>query len=94
MFSEHKENPYTVTVKTAEFFRCGFLKDTQIVVADSLVDEVVKMLLKFSLYSCNDVVLIHKYDKLKESVIISTLLTIITSLQMNNAMNIYCMYCS
>lgn len=40
-------------MKTAEFFSCGFLKDTQIVVADSLVDEVVKMLLEFALY-CND----------------------------------------
>ena len=39
-FAVHKENPYSVTVTTAEFFACGFLKDTQIVVADSLVDEV------------------------------------------------------
>ncbi|CAB3981507.1 serine threonine- kinase drkD [Paramuricea clavata] len=38
-FQVHTTNPYTVTLQTAEFFTFGFLKDTQIVVADSLVDE-------------------------------------------------------
>ena len=38
-FQAHTTNPYTVTMQTAEFFTCGFLRNTQIVVADSRVDE-------------------------------------------------------
>ena len=40
MHLAHTTNPYTITMQTAEFFTCGFLKDTHIVVADSLIDEV------------------------------------------------------
>ena len=40
MHLAHTTNPYTITMQTAEFFTCGFLKDTYIVVADSLIDEV------------------------------------------------------
>lgn len=33
-------NPYQSEAKSAEFFSCGFLNETMIFVADSLVDEV------------------------------------------------------
>ncbi|XP_046859840.1 mitogen-activated protein kinase kinase kinase dlk-1-like [Xenia sp. Carnegie-2017] len=41
-FEAHQINPYTVTMQTSEFFTCGFLKNTKIVIADSLVDESMR----------------------------------------------------
>ena len=35
-------NPYQTEAKSAEFFSCGFLQNTYIFVAESLVDEVME----------------------------------------------------
>ncbi|XP_046859842.1 mitogen-activated protein kinase kinase kinase dlk-1-like [Xenia sp. Carnegie-2017] len=41
-FEAHQINPYTVAMQTSEFFTCGFLKNTKIVIADSLVNESMR----------------------------------------------------
>ena len=35
-------NPYQTEVKSDEFFSCGFLQNTYIFVAESLLDEVME----------------------------------------------------